>query len=176
MLILLWFKDNGILRAIEKRWIRVEVMCRLSSVTTISGRIGRFLLPSGHRKLCEDEVCLNSFLLWNICFYFPENRYSSDAEENRLALRQFIFQWFTSNRFSSNYILNKFAYIVNSVFLVDFPQQKWNTFFADILGVCLNKQNCDLFLRILLQINGDVADREIPRSSKVLMIDYKLFL
>jgi hypothetical protein len=59
---------------------------------------------------------------------------------------------------------------VNSVFLIDFPLQKWNTFFSDILALCLNKKNCDLFLRILLQINADVADREIPRSPKVSKI------
>lgn len=96
------------------------------------------------------------------------SRYEDDSEENRSKLRQFIFSWFTSNNHTSNYILNKFAYIVNSVFLVDFPRQKWNTFFTDFLGVCHTQQNCDLFLRILLQINGDVAEREIPRSPKVI--------
>ncbi|CAG2105834.1 unnamed protein product, partial [Medioppia subpectinata] len=124
-------------------------------------------------KLCVDCLVSNQVVDESAVFFclqvienYIKTRYSSDSDERRAVLRRFIFEWFNCNHFSSNYILNKLAYIVNSVFLLDFPLQKWNTFFADILSVCQNQQNCDLFLRILLQINGDVADREIPRSAK----------
>ncbi|XP_054160885.1 exportin-T-like [Oppia nitens] len=108
------------------------------------------------------------FFCLQVIEHYIKTRYSSDSEDNRTLIRQFIFHWFNTKHLTLNYIENKFAYIVNSVFLVDFPLQKWNTFFTDILSLCQNQENCDLFLRILLQINADVADREIPRSQKEL--------
>lgn len=94
-------------------------------------------------------------------------RYESDVAENQAALRQFVFAWFTSAPCDSVYILNKYALLVDAVFLVDFPSQRWNSFFHDFLALCQTQKHCDLFLRILLQINADVADREIPRTAKV---------
>lgn len=95
------------------------------------------------------------------------NRYELDTVENKTFLRQFLSNWFTSAPNSSAFVLNKFASIVDIVFLVDFPSRRWNTFFHDFLVLCQTQSHCDLFLRILLQINSDVADREIPRSAKV---------
>ena len=70
--------------------------------------------------------------------------------------------------FTTSFIQNKYAHLVNSIFLTDFPLQKWNSFFKDYLSRCDGKVKCDIFLRILIQINLDIADREIPRTTKVL--------
>lgn len=67
----------------------------------------------------------------------------------------------------TSFLQNKYAHLVNSIFLIDFPLQKWNTFFNDFLQRCDGKVKCDIFLKILIQINLDIADREIPRTQKV---------
>ena len=95
------------------------------------------------------------------------NSYETDIPENQATLRQFLFNWFTAANNISTYILNKFAVLVDAVFLIDFPNQRWNSFFHDFLVLCQTQKHCDMFLRILLQINVDVADREIPRTIKV---------
>ncbi|KAI1301918.1 Exportin-T [Halotydeus destructor] len=128
--------------------------------------------PNGW-KLCStalvNEPNLNesrAFFCLLVIENYVKTRYQSDTAENQAALRQFVFSWFTSTTFSSAYILNKYAVIVDEVFLVDFPANRWGTFFHDFLVLCQTQKHCDLFLRILLQINVDVADREIPRSPK----------
>ncbi|RWS07338.1 Exportin-T-like protein [Dinothrombium tinctorium] len=129
--------------------------------------------PNGWRfsveTLLNSNHQLNESAIF-FCLHVVENyvkfRYETDEECNRALLRQFVFSWFTSNQCNSVYILNKFAYIVNTLFLLDFPTQRWNTFFHDFLALCQSQRHCDLFLRILIQINSDVADREIPRSQK----------
>ncbi|RWS27432.1 Exportin-T-like protein [Leptotrombidium deliense] len=114
------------------------------------------------QQLSESAV----FFCLHVIENYLKTNYELDDESNRNVFRQFVFSWFSVNEVNSIYILNKFAYIVNTLFLFDFPSQRWNTFFQDFLAVCQNQRNCDLFLRILLQINADVADREIPRTPK----------
>lgn len=116
-----------------------------------------------------------------------------DIPENQRSVRQFIFSWFntsssgssvsnhngssggnglssSSGILGSNHsmvILNKFAQVVDFVFLADFPNGKWNSFFQDFMSVCLNEKNTYLFLKILMQINSDIADRELNKTQKV---------
>lgn len=66
----------------------------------------------------------------------------------------------------SNFILNKFAHVVVSVFLIDYPLRKWSSFFNDFSTLCSNERTFQLFLKILLQINAEIADREFNRSQK----------
>lgn len=97
-------------------------------------------------------------------------RYTLDTEENKRALKHLIFTLFDTNIFTSIFIQNKYAHLVNSIFLADFPLQKWNSFFNDFLTRCDGQVKCDIFLRILIQINLDIADREIPRTTKVSLL------
>lgn len=117
------------------------------------------------------------------------SRYDQDNEQNRLVLRQFVGNWFSQSSSVSNsngvgectgdtgvsatsipkvpYIFNKYAAIVTQIFLLDFPFGRWDSFFFDFLTNCKTEQCCELFLRILLQINLEIADRELARTIKV---------
>lgn len=53
------------------------------------------------------------------------------------------------------------------MFLIEYPSRGWDNFFDIFLSLCQSQENCNLFLRILLQINADVADREISHTPKV---------
>lgn len=97
-------------------------------------------------------------------------RYENDVDENRLIINRLIFALFEKESFESNFLQNKYAHLVNTLFLIDFPQQKWHNFFRDFLSRCKTQMTCTLFLRILVQINLDIADREIPRTAKVLFV------
>ncbi len=90
-----------------------------------------------------------------------------DSEEHRQALNHLVLSLFEQDLFTSNFLQNKYAHLVNAIFLADYPAQKWNSFFKDFLGRCDGRSKCDIFLRILTQINLDIADRDIPRTNKV---------
>lgn len=62
--------------------------------------------------------------------------------------------------------MNKFATIVDDIFLVDFPTRRWDTFFHDFMRLCHSPETCFLFLKILQSINADIADRELNKTAK----------
>ena len=83
-----------------------------------------------------------------------------------------MVNWFTSNDHSySTFILNKFAQIIGSLFLVDYPNGRWIRFFQDFISVCHSDVQRLIFLKILQQINADIADNELNRSQKVSIIE-----
>lgn len=67
----------------------------------------------------------------------------------------------------ASFLVNKFAAIVVRVFLLDYPTGQWDSFFYDFLSNCRGERTCHIFLRILLQINLEIADRELSRTIKV---------
>ncbi|KAI7697392.1 Exportin-T [Sarcoptes scabiei] len=130
--------------------------------------------PNGW-KICIEAIHSESIKDENtmfFCFQVIENyirsRYENDVDENRLIINRLIFALFEKESFESNFLQNKYAHLVNTLFLIDFPQQKWHNFFRDFLSRCKTQMTCTLFLRILVQINLDIADREIPRTAKEL--------
>lgn len=82
-------------------------------------------------------------------------------------MRQFVYSWFSSNQRQSVVILNKFAQVVVAVFLMDYPPHRWNSFFHDFMALCQSERHFLLFLKILQQINTEIADRELNKSAKV---------
>ncbi|KAJ6219416.1 hypothetical protein RDWZM_005228 [Blomia tropicalis] len=124
-------------------------------------------------KLCAETLLTDAikdesaiFFCFQVIEDYIKSRYVLDDEENRKALNHLILSLFEKDLFVSSFIQNKYAHLVNSIFLADFPNQKWNSFFNDFLSRCDGVVKCDIFLRILIQINLDIADREIPRTTK----------
>lgn len=67
------------------------------------------------------------------------------------------------------FIRNKVAQVVCWVFLLDYPSN-WPEFFSDLLNtLSLGGPAIDIYLRILLAINGDIADRDIPHTAKACL-------
>ena len=61
-------------------------------------------------------------------------------------------------------IRNKMAHLFALAFKQMFPA-KWQSFFADIATVALSSvDTADIFVRVMLAINEEVADRDIERS------------
>lgn len=68
------------------------------------------------------------------------------------------------------FIARKAAQLFAIVAVIDFPK-KWNSFFQDIIQTCKwNDSNADFYLKILLAIDTEVVDREIPHTLEVLVL------
>ena len=63
------------------------------------------------------------------------------------------------------FILNKIAVLLSFVFAEEFPTS-WASFFTDIIALCNTPVGADLFLRIMVQIDRLIADRDISRSQE----------
>lgn len=125
-------------------------------------------------KICAETLLTDSindemgiFFCFQVIEDYIKSRYNTDTDDERIILKHFIITMFEKNLLITNYLQNKYAHLVNTLFLIDFPQQKWPTFFKDYLGRCESRIKCELFLRVLIQINLDIADREIPKTTKV---------
>jgi exportin-T len=65
------------------------------------------------------------------------------------------------------FISRKAAQIFALVAVIDFPN-KWKTFFQDLIETCKwNDLNADFYLKVLLAIDTEVVDREIPHTLEV---------
>ena len=66
-----------------------------------------------------------------------------------------------------SFILNKVAQLFTSACLVDYPC-RWSLFFDTLVeSVSLGPAAVDLYLRILLAIDGEVVDRDIAHTDQV---------
>jgi len=66
-----------------------------------------------------------------------------------------------------SFILNKVAQLFTYACLVDYPC-RWASFFDDLVeSVSLGPAAVDLYLRVLLAIDGEVVDRDIAHSDQV---------
>ncbi|XP_022238268.1 exportin-T-like isoform X1 [Limulus polyphemus] len=112
------------------------------------------------------------FFCIQVIEHFVKTRYIHSKEEEQQFLRHFIKHWL---QFQSHagvvhevFIRNKIAQLVCLVFLADYPH-RWPKFFDNVLELLtLGPPGVDYYLRILLAINSDVADREIARTQKEL--------
>ncbi|XP_052780847.1 exportin-T-like [Mya arenaria] len=65
-----------------------------------------------------------------------------------------------------NFVKNKVSQIVSLVFVADYPH-RWASFFTDLLGtLVLGPAATDMFLRVLLQIDSEVVDRDIVHTQE----------
>jgi exportin-T len=65
------------------------------------------------------------------------------------------------------FILRKAAQLFALVAVIDFPIN-WKSFFNDLIATCKwSDANADFYLKILLAIDQEVVDREIPHTTEV---------
>jgi exportin-T len=68
------------------------------------------------------------------------------------------------------FILRKAAQLFALVAVIDFPHN-WKTFFHDLIATCKwSDANANFYLEILLAIDSEVVDREIPHTTEVCLI------
>ncbi|XP_071034298.1 exportin-T isoform X4 [Parasteatoda tepidariorum] len=110
------------------------------------------------------------FFCFQVISHYVKYKYSYAETGQQQIIREFLKHWIqlqcSSPQPDSGLILNKAAQIICIVFLADYPT-RWPLFFDDILGMLnLGMTAIDIYLRILLDINSEIADREIPRTQK----------
>lgn len=115
----------------------------------------------------DDSV---KFFCLSILEHYIKTGYEIAKENDQQAMRSFISQWIQLQVYSPTaekvFIRNKVAQLVCWVFLLDYPS-RWPDFFLDLLNtLSLGGPAIDMYLRILLAINGDIADRDIPHTAK----------
>jgi len=66
-----------------------------------------------------------------------------------------------------SFILNKVAQLFTYTCMVDYPR-RWSSFFDNLVeSVSLGPAAVDLYLRIMLAIDGEVVDRDIAHTDQV---------
>ena len=112
-------------------------------------------------------------------------RYEKDVAENQAVLKQFILSLFSQapvcqtsqltngltnghsgQQQESTFLLNKFAQIIALLCLMDFPTRRWHSIFHDLMRLCNNERSFTIFLKMLQQVNQDIADREFSKTAK----------
>ncbi|KAK8756257.1 hypothetical protein V5799_001049 [Amblyomma americanum] len=115
----------------------------------------------------DDSV---KFFCLSVLEHYIKTGYEAAKEGDQQAVRTFISQWIQLQVYApvleKVFIRNKVAQLVCWVFLWDYPA-RWPSFFTDILHtLSLGPPAVDAYLRVLLAINSDIADCEIPRTAK----------
>ncbi|KAL1435937.1 hypothetical protein MTO96_010704 [Rhipicephalus appendiculatus] len=115
----------------------------------------------------DDSV---KFFCLSVLEHYIKTGYEAAKEGDQQAMRTFISQWIQMQVYApipeKVFIRNKVAQLVCWVFLWDYPA-RWPSFFTDILQtLSLGPPAVDAFLRVVLAINGEIADCEIPRTAK----------
>jgi exportin-T len=138
--------------------------------------------------LIEKLTCFK-FLLRNdqtkfFCIQVVENflkrRYQSSSNQaDQEILKGFLTYWIQiqSGRKANekNFLTKKAAQLFALVSLIDFPL-RWPSFFKDlILTSQWSVGNADFYLKVLMAVDSEIVDREIPRSVEeaTLSRDYK---
>uniref|UniRef100_A0A2R5L8T3 Exportin-T n=1 Tax=Ornithodoros turicata TaxID=34597 RepID=A0A2R5L8T3_9ACAR len=115
----------------------------------------------------DDSV---KFFCISILEHYVKTGYSTADERVQQAMRNFISQWLQMKVYHDGlepvFVRNKMAQLVCRVFLCDYPA-RWPEFFTHLLSsLSLGAPAVDSYLRTLLAINGDVADKDIPHTPK----------
>lgn len=99
---------------------------------------------------------------------YLKTRYAKSSQDDQNVLKQFMSTWLqmqTQRRANEkNFLTRKAAQLFALVSLIDFPT-KWPTFFNDLMSTCKwSSGNSDFYLKVLLAIDCEIVDREIPRT------------
>ena len=91
---------------------------------------------------------------------------SSDADQH--VIRQFMSSWLqmqlARKANERNFLTKKAAQLFAIVSLIDFPH-RWPTFFNDLMATAQwSVGNADFYLKVLLVIDAEIVDRELPRT------------
>ncbi|GBM46912.1 Exportin-T [Araneus ventricosus] len=117
----------------------------------------------------QDQV---KFFCFQVVLHYVKNKYPYANSEQQQIIREFVKHWIqtqsTSSQPDGSLIQNKASQIICMVFLMDFPA-RWPSFFEDLLQTLnLGITSTIIYLRILLTINSEIADREFSRTQKEL--------
>lgn len=105
-----------------------------------------------------------TFLFLTALEYYIKNRYKSAEPSDQIIMKQFMSMWLQHRMNEKVFISRKAAQIFALVAVIDFPN-KWKTFFQDLIETCKwNDLNADFYLKVLLAIDTEVVDREIPHT------------
>ena len=99
---------------------------------------------------------------------YLKTRYLKSSPEDQNLLKQFMSTWLqmqiTRRVNEKNFLTRKAAQLFALVSLIDFPS-KWPTFFNDLMQTFRwSLGNADFYLKVLLAIDCEIVDREIPRT------------
>lgn len=105
---------------------------------------------------------------------YLKTRYSKADQTEQEFLKQFMSTWLqlqTSRQANEKNFLNrKAAQLFALVSLIDFPN-RWPTFFNDILATSSwSEGNADFYLKVLIAIDSEIVDREIPRTAEEMEV------
>ncbi|GFT04076.1 exportin-T, partial [Nephila pilipes] len=117
----------------------------------------------------QDQV---KFFCFQVILHYVKTKYAYADTEQQQIIRDFVKHWIqtqgSSTQPDSALIQNKASQVICMVFLTDYPS-RWPTFFDDLLHTLnMGVTSTLIYLRILLTINSDVADREVSRTQKVI--------
>jgi exportin-T len=109
------------------------------------------------------------FFCMQIIENYLKTRYKTNASESdQIVLKQFMTIWLqmqtTRKANEKNFLTKKSAQLFALVSLIDFPL-RWPTFFNDLMATSLwSVGNADFYLKVLLAIDSEIVDREMPRT------------
>ncbi|CAL8134628.1 unnamed protein product [Orchesella dallaii] len=119
------------------------------------------------------STCQVVFFHLQVIEHHVKTRYAVSTENEREVIRSFLRDWPKIQLKHDGtppevYVSNKVAQISALVYVQDYPS-RWPEYFDDLIAIC---DNCgtflDHFLLVLLAIDGEIADRDIPRSAQEL--------
>lgn len=119
---------------------------------------------------CQDERV--KFFCFQVIEHFIKHHYSTTSTENQLSMREFLCYWIQiqciKDLNEKKFLRNKAAQIFSLVFVRDYPH-RWITFFTDLIQTLgFGPQAVDHFLRVLMAIDSEVTDRDIPHTAEEL--------
>eukprot|EP00118_Oscarella_pearsei_P000252 m.4515 g.4515 ORF g.4515 m.4515 type:complete len:847 (+) comp10890_c0_seq1:178-2718(+) len=108
------------------------------------------------------------FFLLQVVEHHLRAKHSSAGKEAQEKLRDFVISWIKSNGYAKErldgLIVRKFSQLCALSLVCDYPV-KWPSFFTDLIKcLSLGLASVDIYLRALLAINEEVADKEVPRT------------
>ncbi|XP_065829069.1 exportin-T-like [Oscarella lobularis] len=109
------------------------------------------------------------FFLLQVLEHHVRARHARESEEAQARLRDFFLSWIRRQESSKErLIVRKFSQLCSLVLVCDYPE-KWPTFFTDLIEcLSLGISSIEIYLRILLAISEEVADKDIPRTREEL--------
>lgn len=105
---------------------------------------------------------------------FLKKRYITANQNDQDLLKQFMSTWLqlqtTRKANEKNFITRKAAQIFALVSVIDFPN-RWPSFFNDLMVTSSwSDGNADFYLKVLIAIDSEIVDRELPRSKEEMNI------
>lgn len=100
--------------------------------------------------------------------YLKKRYKTSQAQSDQELLRSFMVFWLQlqmqRKANEKNFLTKKAAQLFALVSLIDFPD-RWRTFFTDLMITSQwSVGNADFYLKVLMAIDTEIVDREIPRT------------